>query len=127
MICGKTLFFEVMEKADGMRNYLFLLAAIVAEVIATTALAQSDGFTRLSPSLTAIVGYAAAFWLLSFPLRTMPTGVVYAIWAGLGIVLIALVAWIWSKQPLDLPAVVGLALIISGVITINVFSRTISH
>jgi small multidrug resistance pump len=110
-----------------MRNYLCLFAAIVAEVIATTALAQSDGFTRLAPSLTAIVGYVAAFWMLAFPLRTMPTGVVYAIWAGLGIVLIALVAWIWSKQPLDLPAVLGLALIISGVVTINVFSKTIGH
>ncbi|HEY7644256.1 MAG TPA: SMR family transporter [Hyphomicrobiales bacterium] len=110
-----------------MRNYLCLLAAIVAEVIATTALAQSDGFTRLSPSLIAIVGYVAAFWLLAFPLRTIPTGVVYAIWAGLGIVLIALVAWLWSKQPLDLPAVLGLALIISGVVTINVFSKTIGH
>jgi len=75
-----------------MLNYLCLFAAIVAEVIATTALAQSDGFTRLAPSLTAIVGYVAAFWMLAFPLRTMPTGVVYAIWAGFGIVLIALVA-----------------------------------
>ncbi len=68
------------------RTYLFLLAAIIAEVIATTALARSESFTRLWPSLIAIFGYAVAFWLLSYPLRVMPTGVVYAIWSGMGIV-----------------------------------------
>lgn len=110
-----------------MRTYLYLTAAIVAEVIATTALARSESFARLGPSLVALVGYAAAFWFLSFPLRTMPTGVVYAIWSGLGIVLITAVAWVWAKQPLDLAAVVGLALILTGVVVINVFSRATGH
>lgn len=110
-----------------MKTYLFLFAAILAEVIATTALARSDSFSRLVPTLIAVVGYATAFWFLSTPLRTMPTGIVYAIWSGLGIVLIALVAWIWSKQPLDLAAIVGLGLILAGVIVVNVFSDTVKH
>ena len=105
----------------------WLAIAIVAEVIATTALARSESFSRLVPSLVAVVGYAAAFWFLSTPLRTMPTGIVYAIWSGLGIVLIALVAWVWSKQPLDLAAIVGLGLILAGVVVVNVFSHTVKH
>lgn len=109
------------------RSYLFLIAAIVLEVIATTALARSQSFSRLMPSLIAVAGYAGAFWLLSFPLRTMPTGIVYAIWSGLGIVLIALVAWLWSRQTLDTPAILGMALIMAGVIVINLFSRSIVH
>jgi small multidrug resistance pump len=111
----------------SLKLYLILGAAIAAEVVATTALARSESFTRAGPSLVAILGYALAFWLLSFPLRTMPTGVVYAVWSGLGIVLITLVAWLWSKQPLDLPAIAGLGLILAGVIVVNVFSRTVGH
>ena len=107
--------------------YLILVAAILAEVVATTALARSASFTRLIPSLVAALGYAVAFWLLSFPLRTMPTGVVYAIWSGLGIVLITTVAWIWSGQRLDAPAVIGLALILAGVVVVNLFSTTVGH
>ena len=110
-----------------MIRYLYLAAAIVAEVAATTALARSAGFTRFGPSLVVIVGYGAAFYLLSLVLQTMPTGVVYGLWSGLGIVLITLVAWIWGKQPLDPAAVVGLALIAAGVIVINVFSKTGGH
>lgn len=109
------------------KSYLFLALAIVAEVIATTALARSENFTRLAPSIITVVGYAVAFWLLSFPLRTMPTGVVYAIWSGLGIVLITAVAWVWYRQVLDLPALLGLTLILAGVILINVFSKAVSH
>jgi small multidrug resistance pump len=90
--------------------YLLLGAAIVVEVIATTALARSAGFTKLLPSVVAMVGYAFAFWLLSFSLQVMPTGVVYAIWSGLGIVLVTAVAWLWSGQSLDLPALTGLGL-----------------
>lgn len=107
--------------------YMVLAAAIVAEVIGTTALARSEGFSKLLPSLVAVLGYAVALWLLSFALRTMPTGIVYAVWAGLGIVLITAVAWFWSDQALDLPAVIGLTLIVAGVIFINLFSKTISH
>lgn len=110
-----------------LRSYLFLIAAIVAEVIATTALARSESFSRLWPSIVTVVFYALAFWCLSFPLRVMPTGVVYAIWSGLGIVLIALVAFFWAKQSLDLPAILGLALILIGVAVINLFSRTVGH
>jgi small multidrug resistance pump len=107
--------------------YLLLAAAIVAEVIATTALARSASFSKLVPTLVAVLGYAVAFWLLSFPLRTMPTGVVYAIWSGLGIVLIAAVAWLWSGQTLDGPALLGLGLIIAGVLVVNLFSKTVGH
>nr|WP_274604580.1 SMR family transporter [Aureimonas glaciei] len=116
-----------MIRLASLKLYLILAAAITAEVVATTALARSESFTRVGPSLVAILGYAVAFWLLSFPLRSMPTGVVYAVWSGLGIVLITLVAWLWSKQPLDLPAIVGLGLIMAGVIVVNVFSRTVGH
>lgn len=108
-----------------LRNYLFLMAAIVLEVVATTALARSASFTRAVPSMIAILGYAGAFWLLSVPLRVMPTGVVYAIWCGLGIVLITAVAWVWQKQVLDAAALVGLGLIMAGVLVINLFSKTV--
>lgn len=109
------------------RSYAFLLAAIVAEVIATTALARSESFTRLVPSSIAVVGYVVAFWLLSFTIRVMPTGVVYAIWSGMGIVLITAVAWIWYRQSLDLAALIGLGLIVAGVLVINLFSRSVPH
>lgn len=109
------------------KTYLFLLAAILAEIIATTALARSASFTRAVPSLITVAGYAVAFWCLSFPLRVMPTGVIYAIWSGLGIVLITTVAWVWYGQKLDLPAVLGLALILAGVLVVNLFSRTGVH
>lgn len=108
-------------------TYMILTCAIIAEVIATSALARSDGFGRLVPSLIAIVGYSLALWLLSIVLRTVPAGVAYAIWSGLGVVLIALVAWLWYRQPLDLPAIIGIGLIMSGVVVINLFSRTSGH
>ncbi|GAA6208959.1 SMR family transporter [Cognatishimia sp. WU-CL00825] len=108
-------------------TYLLLAAAVLAEVVATTALARSESFTRLLPTVITIGGYALAFYLLSFPLRVMPTGIVYAIWSGLGIVLIAGVAWIWFQQSLDLAAIVGLGFIITGVIIVNFFSKSIGH
>jgi small multidrug resistance pump len=110
-----------------VNRYLLLAAAVLAEVVATTALARSAGFTRLGPSLIVVTGYGAAFYLLSLVLQVMPTGVVYGLWSGLGIVLITLVAWIWARQPLDLAAVVGLALIAGGVLVINLFSKAGSH
>ncbi|MBK4215919.1 QacE family quaternary ammonium compound efflux SMR transporter [Paracoccus caeni] len=109
------------------KHYLILAAAIVAEVIATTALARSDGFNRLWPSVIVVLGYGVAFWLLSITLRVMPTGIVYAIWSGMGIVLITAVAWIWYQQRLDWAAVAGLGLILAGVIVINVFSTSVGH
>lgn len=108
-------------------NYLLLVVAIVAEVIGTTALARSDGFTRLGPSAITVVSYAVAFYCLSIPLRVMPTGIVYAIWSGMGIVLISFVAWFWYKQTLDFAALLGLGLIVAGVVIVNVFSKSVSH
>ena len=105
-------------------GYLYLAMAITAEVIATSALKASEEFTRLIPSIVVILGYGAAFYLLSLVLKTIPVGVAYAIWAGMGI---AIVAAIMFKQVPDLPAIIGMVLIVSGVIVINVFSKTASH
>ena len=109
------------------KQYLILMAAIVAEVVATTSLARSESFTKLVPSLITVGGYALAFWFLSFPIRVMPTGVVYAIWSGMGIVLISGVAWIRYEQSLDFAAVLGLAFIVTGVVIVNVFSKSLGH
>ncbi len=108
-------------------TYLYLLIAIACEVFATSALKASNGFTVLAPSLLTVAGYCVAFYFLSLTLRTIPVGIVYAIWSGLGIVLIAAVGWAWFRQSLDWPALVGLALILTGVLVINVFSKSISH
>jgi small multidrug resistance pump len=108
-------------------GYLYLSIAIVTEVIATSALQASNGFTRLWPSAVTVIGYALAFYCLSLTLRTMPMGISYAIWSGVGIVLITAVGWILYRQALDTPAIIGIALIIAGVLVINVFSRTVSH
>lgn len=107
--------------------YLYLAGAILAEVIATTALKASDGFTRLTWTAVTVAGYGIAFYLLSMTLKTVPTGVAYAIWSGVGIVLIALFAWLFHGQRLDLPAVIGMALIIAGVVVMQVFSRASAH
>ena len=107
--------------------YLILVAAIAAEVVATTALARSESFSRLVPSIVAVLGYVVAFWLLSICLRSIPTGVVYALWSGMGIVLITAVSWVVYQQKLDAPALLGLALILAGVAVINLFSRTVNH
>ena len=106
--------------------WLTLIIAIVAEVIATSALKASDGFTQLKPSLLTVAGYAVSFYCLSLTMRTMPTGVIYAIWSGMGIVLISAVAWIFFKQRLDLPAIIGMSLILIGVVVIQLFSKA-SH
>lgn len=107
--------------------YLYLGIAIVSEVVATTALKASDGFTQWWPSVVTVVGYAIAFYCLALTLRVIPTGVAYAIWSGVGIVLISAVGWAVFRQSLDLPAVVGMGLIIAGVVVINVFSSTVRH
>jgi small multidrug resistance pump len=110
-----------------MNNWLFLGLAIVAEVIATSALKSSEGFTRLWPSLLVAAGYGAAFYFLSLTLRTIPIGVAYAVWSGAGVVLIALIAWLLHGQRLDAPALVGMGLIVAGVIVINLFSKAAAH
>jgi small multidrug resistance pump len=110
-----------------LSNYALLAAAILAEVFATTALARTESFTRLWPSLATVAGYALAFYFLSFPIRVLPAGVVYAIWSGLGIVLITAVAWAFLGQRLDLPALVGMGFIVAGVLIVNLFSDTLPH
>lgn len=108
-------------------NYFYLGIAIVAEVIGTSFMKQADGFTRLLPSLACVLAYAVAFYGLSLTLKTIPTGVAYAIWSGSGIVLIATVAWLFQGQRLDWPAMLGMALIVAGVLVMNLFSKAIAH
>jgi small multidrug resistance pump len=108
-------------------NWLYLAIAIVAEVIATSALKASEGFTRTIPSTLVVTGYGVAFYMLSLTLRTIPMGVVYAIWSGAGIVLITLVGFFLFKQRLDLPALAGIGLIVAGVLVMQLFSKTTSH
>ena len=108
-------------------GHVYLAIAIVAEVIATSALNASDGFSKLGPSIIVAVGFAVAFYCLSLVLKTIPMGVAYAIWSGLGIVLISLSGLVLFGQKLDLPAMIGITLIISGVVVMNVFSSSVSH
>jgi small multidrug resistance pump len=110
-----------------MNHWLALAIAIVAEVIATSTLKTTEEFTKLLPSMVVVVGYLSAFYFMTLSLRVLPLGIVYAIWSGLGIVLVALIGWFFYKQPLDLPAMMGMALIIAGVVTINLFSKIINH
>lgn len=107
-----------------MHGYPYLIVAILCEVVATSALGASKGFTRPLPTAVSLLGYLVAFYFLSLTLATIPTGVAYAIWSGVGIVLISIVGWILFKQRLDLPALIGIALIAMGVIVINVFSKS---
>lgn len=107
--------------------YVLLAIAIVAEVVATSALRASDGFTRLIPAIVVVVGYGISFYLLSLTLRSIPVGIVYAVWSGAGIVLITLVAALLFKQIPDLPAVLGMGLIVAGVVVLNVFSKVSAH
>lgn len=110
-----------------MIQWLYLGIAIVAEVIATSFLKSSEGFTRLWPSIIVAIGYGVAFYFLALTLKTMPVGIAYAVWAGLGITLIALVGWIAFGQTLDLLAIIGIGLIVAGVMVLSVFSNAISH
>lgn len=107
--------------------WLFLAIAITGEVIATSFLKASNGFTQLAPSLVTVIGYAVAFYFLSLTLKTIPVGIAYAIWAGAGIVLISLGGVVFFGQKLDAPAVFGIGLIIAGVIVINTLSKSVSH
>lgn len=107
--------------------YLLLLGAILCEVAGTTALKLSDGFTRPGPMVVVAAGYGLSFFLLSLTLKTIPMGIAYGIWSGVGIVLISAIGWIWFRQGLDLAALTGLALIIAGVAIINLFSASAGH
>jgi len=108
-------------------TYLCLALAIIAEVTATSALKASEEFTKLAPSIIVIVGYCISFYLLTLVLRVIPVGITYAIWSGLGIVLVTIAGVFLYKQTPDFPAIIGMGLIILGVIVINVFSKTTSH
>ena len=108
-------------------GYVYLGIAIIAEVIATSALKASNNFTNFLPSLLVVVGYGLAFYMLSLVLKTMNVGTTYAIWAGLGIVLVSLLSAVMYKQFPDLPAIIGMGLIVSGVLIINVYSTTARH
>ena len=108
-------------------QWIYLAIAILSEVVATSALKAAEGFTHLVPSLLVVVGYALAFYFLSLTLRTIPLGVAYAIWAGAGVALVALVGWVVYHQSLDIAALIGIALIVSGVIVLNLFSKTVVH
>ena len=108
-------------------GYLYLALAITAEVIGTTALQASQGFTKPLPSAIVVIGYGLAFYLLSLVLKYVPMGVAYAIWAGMGIVLITAAGALVYKQIPDLPAMLGMGLIVAGVAVINIFSKTVSH
>jgi len=110
-----------------MESWLFLAVAIIAEVVATSSLKASAGFTKLWPSLVVVVGYGLAFYFLALTLRTIPVGIAYAIWAGLGIVLISIVGWLFFGQKLDLASIAGMALIVAGVLVIQVFSKSGAH
>jgi small multidrug resistance pump len=110
-----------------MTTYIYLLTAVVFETIGTSALQASEQFTRPLPLVITAVCYVTTFYFLSLALRGMPVGVAYAIWSGLGIVLIALIGLVWFGQKLDTAALVGLGLIVSGVAIINLFSNTVTH
>ena len=107
--------------------YVLLGLAIIAEVTGSTFLVKSEGFTRLGPSLAVVVLFCMAFYLLSQVIKVIPLGIAYAIWAGVGIILTAIVGYVIFQQALDLPAFIGIALIIAGVVVINLFSQTAGH
>jgi small multidrug resistance pump len=119
--------YEVGFTEENAVGYLYLSVAIVAEVVATSALKASDGFTKPVPSIIVVLGYGLAFFCLSLVLKVIPVGIAYAIWAGMGVVLVAVVAAIAFKQMPDWPAIAGMLLIISGVVVINAFSKTVGH
>ena len=110
-----------------MNAYLLLFGAIICEVIATSSLKLSNGFTNLTFSIITIIGYSASFYILSLALKTIPVGIAYAIWSGIGIIIISLIAWIFLKQSLDVAALIGMGFIIFGVVIINLFSNISGH
>lgn len=110
-----------------MTGYLYLAIAITAEVIATTSMKALDGFSRPLPLLLVVAGYSLSFWMLSLVVKTIPVGIAYAIWAGLGIVLVSVAAAAIYQQKLDLPAVLGMVLIVTGVVVIQLFSSSTGH
>ena len=110
-----------------MKNWIFVCVAIIAEVIATSALKSSEGFSKPIASVIVVLGFIIAFYCLSLTLKTIPVGIAYAIWSGVGIVLVTIIAWIVFDQKLDVWGIIGIALIMSGVLVLNLLSKTSSH
>ena len=108
-------------------HYIYLFLAVLAETIGTTALQASQQFTKLWPTILVIVAYSVAFYLLGLTLKFMPVGIMYAIWSGLGIVFIAIIGFVVFRQSLDIPALLGLTLIIAGILIIHLFSKSAVH
>jgi len=108
-------------------KWIFLSIAIIAEVIGTSALKSAEGFTKFTPSVIVVIGYGISFYFLSLTLKTIPVGISYAIWSGVGITLISIIGYFFYKQTLDIPAIIGILLIIAGVIVINLFSKSVSN
>jgi small multidrug resistance pump len=109
------------------KHYLFLIVAVLAETIGTSSIQASQQFTRLWPSVLAIISFAFAFYFLSLTLKVLPVGIMYAMWSGLGIIFIAIIGWVYFGQKLDLAAVFGMSLILAGIVVINLFSSTATH
>ncbi len=108
-------------------HYLYLLIAILFEVAGTSMLQASNQFTKLLPSIGVVIGYAGAFYFMSLTLKFMPVGIVYALWSGVGIVLITLISFVYFKQHIDIAAILGIGLIIAGIVIIQIFSKTATH
>lgn len=108
-------------------HYIYLFIAVAAETVGTTALQASQQFSRLGPSLVVLAAYAFSFYMMGLTLKFMPVGIVYAIWSGLGILLIAVIGFVIFGQRLDLPAVLGMALILAGILIIHLFSKSSGH
>jgi small multidrug resistance pump len=110
-----------------MSHWIYLAIAISAEVVGTSCLKSSQGFTRPGPTAVVVVGYMVSFYFLSLALKTIPVGVAYAVWAGVGVALITLIGWAFFAQSLDTAALFGIALIVTGVVVINIFSSSVPH
>ncbi|MEZ5455858.1 MAG: multidrug efflux SMR transporter [Lysobacteraceae bacterium] len=110
-----------------MKSWLFLAVAIITEVTATSALKSSESFTRLIPSLIVVAGYGASFYFLSFTLKTIPVGIAYAVWSGLGVALVTAIAWVFHNQKLDSWGFLGIGLIVAGVAVLNLLSKANAH
>ena len=110
-----------------MKSWLLLLLAVVCEVVGTSAIKYSDGFTKIVPSIVVFIGFGVAFYILSMTLKVIPIGMAYAVWSGLGIVLISIIGHFVFQQRLDAPAFVGVSFILIGVIIMQVFSKAVAH
>jgi small multidrug resistance pump len=109
------------------QGYIYLAIAIIGEVIATSALKAANGFSETVPSILVVIGYGVAFYYLSLSLKTIPLGISYAIWSGVGVVAVSIIGWMYYKQALDIAALIGMAMILGGVLVIHLFSNSAAH